>query len=162
VGPAWSIESAATFGQWYRDTQGVNLPQDMELPLIVHPLQEGLYIYKDEAFFPIDNQLFGNQGRPHNYHFTLEARATFTYVGGEVFRFHGDDDFWIFINRKLAIDLGGLHPPRAGEILLDEAAERLGLEPGRVFALDLFFAERHTISSNFTIETTLNDIGPCP
>jgi fibro-slime domain-containing protein len=162
VGPAWSITSASTFSQWYRDVPGVNLGEDLELPLIVHPLQEGFYFYKDETFFPIDGELFGNQGRVHNYHFTLEAITSFTYRGGEVFRFHGDDDFWVFVNRKLAIDLGGLHPPRAGEVQLDEAASKLGLALGNVYPLHLFFAERHTVASNFIVETTLNDIGPCP
>jgi len=51
------------------------------------------------------------QVRNNNYHFTLEAEATFIYRGDEDFAFFGDDDLWVFIDDKLVMDLGGLHPP---------------------------------------------------
>ena len=30
----------------------------------------GIYTYSSNSFFPIDNQLLGNEGYAHNYHFT--------------------------------------------------------------------------------------------
>ena len=67
----------------------------------------------------------------------------------------GDDDLWVFINKRLAIDLGGLHSQQTDTIDLDDEAARLGLTRGTVYSLDLFHAERHTNQSNFRIDTNL-------
>jgi fibro-slime domain-containing protein len=149
------------FYQWYNDVDGVNLSAGLALELQVSPAEPGLFVYEDRSFFPIDDQLFGNEGNQHNFHFTLEAKTTFQYIGGEVFRFIGDDDMWVFINRRLAIDLGGLHTPRPSSVDLDFIAAGHGLLIGEVYPLHFFFAERHTIESNFTIETSIAEPGSC-
>ncbi len=143
----------ANFDQWYRDVPGVNVPFEIELPLT--EVGDGLYRYENPAFFPIDNQGFGNEGNPHNYHFTLELHTEFTYEGGEVFSFTGDDDLFTFVNGRLGIDLGGVHGPLNGEIDMDAMAATLGIVVGETYTLDFFFAERHTTESNFRIDTTI-------
>jgi fibro-slime domain-containing protein len=149
------------FDQWYRDVPGVNQSMALDLQLVAEGADLVFFVYDDRSFFPIDGQLLGNQGRNHNYHFTLEAVTSFTYLGGEEFTFSGDDDMFVFINRRLAIDLGGLHQSLTSSVDLDQRAAELALTPGAIYPLHFFFAERHTVESNFTIRTTIAEAGSC-
>jgi len=83
-------------------------------------------------------------------------------AGGEIFSFTGDDDMWVFINRHLAINLGGLHPRKSASVSLDEKAPSLEISHGEIYPIHIFFAERHTVSSTFTLETSVADQGSCP
>ncbi len=149
---------AANFNQWYNDTMGVN--QTFDVPIELIEIQPGLFQYSNNAFFPIDNVGWGNEGNAHNFHFTLELHSQFQYFGGEVFGFEGDDDLWVFVNDKLGINLGGVHGPMSGQIDMDAQAAQLGIQVGGQYDLDFFFAERHTTQSNFEITTTISCFDP--
>ncbi len=151
----------ANFDQWFRDVPGVNQTKVIELPLSRSTDDPRLYRYEGRNFFPIDGELFGNEGNFHNFHFTLEVAASFSYIGGETFRFEGDDDVWVFVNGHLVIDLGGLHESLSASVSLDEVAQSIGIEPGGEYSLHIFFAERHTVSSNFIIDTSIAAAAKC-
>ena len=143
-------ENRANFDQWFNDTANINVSQALSLTLD-DPDGDGVYTYDDQDFFPIDNQLFGNENRANNFHFTFEGHSTFTYQTGQTFTFTGDDDVWVFINGQRVIDLGGLHFALSETVDLDT----LGLTAGEVYPFDFFFAERNTNESHFRIDTSI-------
>jgi fibro-slime domain-containing protein len=156
------IESVPSFDLWYRDQPGVNMSSLLLLTL--QRQDDGTYVFDDQldpeyealgGFFPIEDELFGNPGGApdRNFHFTFELHADFTYdqTAEQIFKFIGDDDVWVFVDGELVIDIGGVHPAVEQYVDLD----RLGLEHGRTYRLDFFFAERHRTQSNFRIVTNL-------
>jgi len=152
-GPTAQTAGPGPFAQWYSNTPDTNIPFAIEIPLT--EVMPGLFSFESNAFFPIDDQGWGNQGNPHNFHFTSEIHTVFNYKGGEVFTFIGDDDLWLFINGKLAIDLGGVHPELEASVDLDAQADALGIQVGGMYTMALFHAERHTDNSNFRIDTSI-------
>jgi len=151
------VTSSASFAQWF----GPAAPSTT-LTITLNETSPGIYSYSNSAFFPIDGQLLGNYAYGHNYHFTYQIAATFGYTpgAGQTFNFSGDDDVWVFFDKKLGIDLGGVHPTASQSVNLDTL-----FGPGKAagnYAFDFFFAERHTTASNLMISTSLNLVTPPP
>lgn len=156
AGQTPSTSGQTTFDQWFRDTPGVNKSKLITLPFVFGA--GGRVTYENTSFFPLDSDPdgFGNTpGAQHDFHFTYELHTEFAYNGGEIFMFRGDDDIFVYINRKLVINLGGVHSAEEASVDVDAEAARLGVTKGNTYPFDFFFAERHTSASNFRFETTL-------
>lgn len=150
-----TVQSNDTFSQWYRDTDGINQRIESSLTLTTSATDSSLKVFDSGAgFFPLDGQGWGNQAclgqqRSHNYSFTTEIHTTFTYKGGETFKFTGDDDVFAFVNNQQIIDLGGIHAALSATVSMDAQ----GLTVGQTYPMDIFHAERHVVQSNFRMET---------
>jgi fibro-slime domain-containing protein len=150
------VTSSETFDQWFRPTEGVNEVFE-NIPLAFHwDDNSKAYKFSSGAFFPIDGKGFGNEWYGHNYGFCFEFHSSFTYSPEQVFDFMGDDDVWVFIDRQLAIDLGGVHSSVSQSVQLNS----LGLTEGNTYPLDFFFCERHVTESNLMISTSIV-LDPC-
>jgi fibro-slime domain-containing protein len=144
------------FDMWYRDTPNYNQSKEFPILLARKPgVMPPTYVYDNPSFFPLDGELFGAEGNPHNFSFTYELHSTFYYRGGEHFFFRGDDDLYVFVDGHLLINLGGVHGAEGQDIDIDAAVSQFGLKKCTPYQIDLFFAERHTNASSFRIETSL-------
>lgn len=151
------------FDMWYRDTAGTNIPFDFVIPLTT---DGGVSTFDDQEFFPLDgrgwdDEYVADDGNLHNFSFTFELHTTFAYNGGETFTFIGDDDVFVFIDSKLVVDLGGVHSAETKSIALDTLVTDdttqtpVPLTPGSTYPFDIFYNERHTVSSHFRMDTSI-------
>lgn len=115
------------------------------------------------SFFEGNNPAVWNWGVTRwetlrNQHFCFESHATFTYQEDQEFTFRGDDDIWVFIGGKLAVDNGGAHLAAPGHVVLknlNTTYPDLNLTPGQDYSLDIFFCDRRTTMSNVIIKTNM-------
>ncbi len=167
------LTSATDFTDWYRDIDVTVGGQPRRRSKKITGFQVRLtrqgaagnysYVFDSKVddpyktrggFFPIDGLGWGNQGAGHNFAFTTELRYWFTYDAtvAPQLDFSGDDDVWVYINNRRALDVGGLHSIQSRSFVLDAAkATELGLVDKHVYEIALFHAERHTNDSNFKL-----------
>ncbi|MBR3646125.1 MAG: fibro-slime domain-containing protein [Lachnospiraceae bacterium] len=135
---------------------------------------------QNNGFYPIDKATLGTDaftthtfnepeleaydyddtGITHNYHFGMTSHCRFVYKEDEDLEFHfrGDDDVYLFINKKLVMDIGAAHETREGYLSLNDVAKSLGLKDGNIYTFDFFYMERHAWASDISIQTNIHFI----
>ncbi len=126
------------------------------------------FSYENEEFYPLDDVDFSNDdpinNDGHNHLFTMNLAVPFSVLGNgkETFTIEADDDTFVFIDDRLAIDMGGIHVATGGEIWISEDGEvytnmmdgerafaGIKLELGENAVIRVFHADRDTNGSVF-------------
>ncbi|MCL2688688.1 MAG: fibro-slime domain-containing protein [Chitinispirillia bacterium] len=134
------------------------------------------YRFEESSFLPLRDRGFqapglrdqfgtwqshgGEWDRRGNFSFGMEMVWEFRMENGLEFNFRGDDDVWVFVNEKLALDLGGIHQPAPGRIRLDQLRSSHNLVNGETYYLRMFYVERHTTGSSIWIESNILATSP--
>jgi fibro-slime domain-containing protein len=159
--------STNSLPDWFHDAKD-NTRYCKSLTLDPKPGTASTYEYSNPFFFPLDSvptneKIYtGDDHKIHNFHFCMEMHASFKYQGGEVFDFLGDDDVWVYVNNRLALDLGGLHEAQKGLVDLDLQQEQLKISIGNYYNFDFFFCERQTTGSDLKVTTNIDILPPAP
>lgn len=145
------IFSNSSFSQWFSDVPGTNVSQRIVLNMVKDAA--GVYSYTATDFTPIDGEMYGNQNAAHNRGFTCSVDAVSNYksCGGQFIEYAGSNDGWLFVNGKLAMDLGGTHADGKQTVLLD----RLGLTDGSEVRIQFFYAQRTSANAKFSLRTNM-------
>ena len=146
---------------------------------------------KKIGFFPFhkwDDQydLYVKWNKNLNHHFGMSMSVDFSLPPDPmavkdtdnkdvVFEFSGDDDLWVFIDGKLAMDIGGVHQPTDGSInftnhtvTVNGATQKTtaqfdslfsNLYDGNKHTLQVFYIERGGCDSNCMIKFNLTQYG---
>ncbi|MBR3115696.1 hypothetical protein IKF30_00485 [Candidatus Saccharibacteria bacterium] len=88
-----------------------------------------VFSFTRDEFYPLDEAEFSKgdvvNKDGHNHLFTMGFAVPFTVLGSgeESFEVEADDDTFVFVGDKLAIDMGGIHDTMIGKFVIQDNGE---------------------------------------
>lgn len=131
------------------------------------------FSFTRDEFYPLDDAKFSDgdvvNEDGHNHLFTMGFTVPFTVLasGEETFEVEADDDTFVFVGNKLAIDLGGVHDVAMGRFVIQKNGEvyaasgdeevaftGITLNKGEGSMVRIFHADRDEDDSVFNVKFT--------
>lgn len=128
-------------------------------PLLGEAVYKTVYDSGEKRTFLGRNQENGENDfkseKGHNWYFGMRYTVKFTlgdYTGPLEYYFRGDDDFWLFVDGKLAVDLGGIHTAIGKTYNLDFLKNE---DKNKEHVLQVYYMERGATGSTCYMQFTL-------
>lgn len=155
--------------RWFSNTEGKSQSYTGQIQL-KYNRENATFSYNNDKFYPLDdakfsaNDFVNNDG--HNHLFTMSFAVPFTPItsGEEQFIIEADDDTFVFVGDRLALDLGGIHEPIKGQFLINKDGEVLtsvgeedyaysgiNVKAGEGSIIRIFHADRDSKESIFNV-----------
>ncbi len=157
------------FSRWFAAVEGKSKAYNGTLDLKYTAAGAAEFSYENDEFYPLDEAEFSagdsvnRDGR--NHLFTMSFSVPFTVAGGEKVEITADDDTFVYVGTKLALDMGGIHGATMGRIAVRENGEvytgmenedlaysGITLAVGEGAAVRIFHADRDAKDSVFRLK----------
>jgi len=156
-----TTSGATNFSMWFTDNQ-YSRKVSKTLQLTWNTSTDAWERRSFRDFFPLDGLGWGDQLQAgdntwHNFGFTAIVRFSFDFWEKGWIYVNAEDDYWIFINGKLAYGAGGTHVVIASNLTLTNLPS--GITPlvkGDRVLVDIFYCERHTPWATFDLRYSFN------
>lgn len=165
-------QGLSSFDGWFEAKEGKSVNYTGALKL-EYQADGAEFTFHHDQFYPLDGAEFSNGDKVnkdgHNHLFTMSFAAPFTVLasGEEGFAIRADDDTFVYIGDKLALDMGGIHDAAVGKFIINSEGEvytavdsedlaysGIKLDAGDGSIVRIFHADRDSANSVFEVKFT--------